>query len=211
MNAFNHPAFEAKPVVGILRNFTFDEVKIIATAYQDAGLTTLEITMNSPDALKSITYLAKNHPGLNIGAGTVCTPAEMSQAMEAGASFIVTPVCNLELIKSAYKSQIPIFPGALTPSEIYQAWEAGATAVKIFPASAFGAPYIKEVLAPLSQIKLLPTGGIHAGNMKDYFLAGAIGVGMGSALVGKKEDLSDKNVLLTKMKKIADLLASLLP
>ena len=209
MSTFNFSSFEVSPVVGILRNFTFQEVRLIADAYEQAGLSTLEITLNSPDAFKCISYLSARNQNLNIGAGTVCSLSDMSNALDAGASFIVTPVCNLDMIRKAKESRIPIFPGAFTPTEIYQAWEAGASAVKVFPASTMGPKYIKEVLAPLGQIKLLPTGGIHAGNMKEYFLAGAKGVGMGSALVGKKEEVNDRDALLQRMIKIRKLITEI--
>ncbi|MCB0689933.1 MAG: bifunctional 4-hydroxy-2-oxoglutarate aldolase/2-dehydro-3-deoxy-phosphogluconate aldolase [Saprospiraceae bacterium] len=185
MKKFNQELFLSVPVIGILRNYSLQEVQFIAPLFEAAGLTTLEITMNSPEATEEINYLSTTFPHLNIGAGTVCTLAELDQAQAAGASFIVSPILDLNLIRVANGKGMAVFPGAFSPTEIYQAWTAGATAVKIFPATQFGPRYVKEIKAPLSEIKLLPTGGIDQNNLLEYFKAGATGVGMGSSLFNK--------------------------
>ncbi|MDA3929118.1 MAG: bifunctional 4-hydroxy-2-oxoglutarate aldolase/2-dehydro-3-deoxy-phosphogluconate aldolase [Prolixibacteraceae bacterium] len=154
--------------------------------YLKAGLNTLEITMNSFNAVEMISFLANNYPQLNIGAGTVCDMSELIEALDAGASFIVTPILNEEVIDFCVNNSIPIFPGAMTPTEIYKAWKLGATAVKIFPNVFFGPNYIKEIRGPLNQIKLLPTGGISLTNIEEFFKNGASGVGMGASLFDKE-------------------------
>ena len=189
---FNHEAFEQMPVIGIMRNFSAENINQIVPLYQRAGFTTLEITMNSEGAEEIIKALSKQYPGLNIGAGTVCEMEDLRKAINAGASFIVTPILNEEVIRHCAKNNIPVFPGALTPTEIYQAWKLGAAAVKIFPATYFGPAYIKDLKAPLNKIKLLPTGGISLQNMEAFFKAGATGVGMGSTLFDKQM-ISEKN------------------
>ena len=108
-----------------------------------------------------------------------------------GAQYIVTPILNKEVIQRSVAGKTPIFPGAFSPSEIYTAWNLGATAVKVFPATHLGPQYIKDVLAPLQDIRLLPTGGVTKDNMASYFNAGAVGVGLGSMLF-------DKNLILRK-------------
>jgi len=183
--AFNQESFNKMPVVGILRNYSMEEIQFIAPPFHKAGLTTLEVTMNSPDAIDAIHYLNEAYPQLNIGAGTVCTLTDLEQAEAAGASFIVSPILDIRLIHAAKEKGLAVFPGAFSPTEIYQAWQAGATAVKIFPATVFGPGYIKEIKAPLTEIKLLPTGGISKENIREYFAAGAFGVGMGSSLFSK--------------------------
>jgi 2-dehydro-3-deoxyphosphogluconate aldolase/(4S)-4-hydroxy-2-oxoglutarate aldolase len=128
-----------------------------------------------------------NYAGkLNIGAGTVCTEQELESALNAGAQFIVTPIINEAVIRSCVAKGIPIFPGAFTPTEIYNAWSLGATMVKIFPNSVLGADYIKDVKAPLNKIKLVPTGGVSLDNILEYKKAGADGYGMASHLFDKK-------------------------
>ncbi|MCB0668862.1 MAG: bifunctional 4-hydroxy-2-oxoglutarate aldolase/2-dehydro-3-deoxy-phosphogluconate aldolase [Saprospiraceae bacterium] len=205
-NTFDLRLFNQMPVVGILRNYSFDEIEFIAPIYQEAGLTTLEITMNSAAAEEEIKYLSSNFPGLNIGAGTVCTLADLDQAEKAGASFIVSPILDVRLIREANRKNLAVFPGAFSPTEIYQAWQAGATAVKIFPATMFGPKYVKEIKAPLNDIKLLPTGGVSPNNINDYFENGATGVGMGSSLFNKKFlQARDKEGLLSGFREIVEL------
>jgi 2-dehydro-3-deoxyphosphogluconate aldolase/(4S)-4-hydroxy-2-oxoglutarate aldolase len=184
--SFSWELFEKIPLVGILRNFPPLQMHKLSECYEKAGLSTLEITMNSPGAAETIASLVATVEGrLNVGAGTVCSMKELDQALEAGAQFIVTPIVDPSVIQKCVASKIPIFAGAYTPTEIYQAWAMGASMVKVFPASKLGPDYIKEVLAPLNQIKLLPTGGISLDNLKDFMQAGAKGLGIGSQLIPK--------------------------
>lgn len=185
-NQFSWKFFEAMPVIGIMRNVAPRIIEKIVPLYQKAGLTTLEITMNSDEAPQIIRSLSTQYPDLNIGAGTVLEMADLESAIEAGASFIVTPILNEEVITYCVQNEIPVFPGALTPTEIYKAWKLGASAVKVFPATQFGTAYLKELKGPLSKINLLPTGGISIENIEGFFKAGAVGVGMGSTLFDKK-------------------------
>ncbi|MCE7053399.1 bifunctional 4-hydroxy-2-oxoglutarate aldolase/2-dehydro-3-deoxy-phosphogluconate aldolase [Algoriphagus sp. AGSA1] len=178
--------YQKAPVVGISRGHSLDEILKIAEAYEEAGLTTLEITMNTAGASRMISALRTQFPALNIGAGTVCNLSDLKDAIDAGAQFIVTPIIDDIVITHAVDQEIPIFPGAFSPSEIYKAWSLGASAVKVFPATQLGVQYIKDVLAPLNNIKLLPTGGVSLSNVRSFFEAGAFGVGMGSSLFDKK-------------------------
>ncbi|WP_420151872.1 bifunctional 4-hydroxy-2-oxoglutarate aldolase/2-dehydro-3-deoxy-phosphogluconate aldolase [Spirosoma sp.] len=185
-NAFSWELFIKAPIVGIIRGLSFDDVRQILPIYREAGLTTIEVTMNTPGAESIIQYAVQNERnGLNIGAGTVCTEADLDKALSAGAQFVVTPILNKKVVKACTKRGIPIFPGAFTPTEIYNAWKLGAAMVKVYPATSLGPDYIKDVKAPLNQLKLLPTGGITASNLATYFKAGADGVGIGSHLFDK--------------------------
>lgn len=179
---YKEELFSQMPVVGIMRNYSNEVIETIVPLYEKAGLTTLEITMNSANAAEVIRGLSQGYPQMNIGAGTVCTTEDLEKALEAGASFIVTPIMDTDVMETCSSNSIPIFPGAYTPLEIYNAWQAGATAVKIFPATQLGAGYVKDVLAPLNHLKLLPTGGVSIDNIQDFFKVGAVGVGMGSSL-----------------------------
>lgn len=178
--------FEQMPVVGIIRNVSLETIEEILPYYIKAGLTTLEITMNSDNVSAIIKAVAANHPEINVGAGTVCTMDDLMQALEAGATFIVTPIMDVAVMKYCNENNIPIFPGAFTPLEIYNANKLGATAVKIFPATQMGPGYVKDILGPLDTIKLLPTGGVDVNNIQSFFQAGAVGVGMGGSLFDKK-------------------------
>ncbi|RDV16881.1 bifunctional 4-hydroxy-2-oxoglutarate aldolase/2-dehydro-3-deoxy-phosphogluconate aldolase [Pontibacter diazotrophicus] len=185
-SSFSWEAFDKIPVVGILRNVPSQHLQKLFAVYLDAGLTTIEVTMNSAGATEAISSLVKTYGDrLNIGAGTVCTLGDLDKALLAGAQFIVTPILNEEVIKACVARNVPVFAGAYTPTEIYRAWELGASMVKVFPAGQLGARYIKEVLAPLNQIKLLPTGGISHDNFAEFLEAGASGLGMGSQLIPK--------------------------
>lgn len=184
---FSPELFNRIPVVGILRNVPPLTVPTLARYYSEAGLTTLEVTMNSDEALTTITRLVQDFGGkLNIGAGTVCTLEDLDKALAAGAQFIVTPILQEEVIRACVQQQVPVFPGAYSPTEIYKAWHLGATMVKVFPATKLGASYIKEVLAPMSYLKLLPTGGVALDNFTEFLKAGAAGLGMGSQLFPKQ-------------------------
>ena len=178
--------FRQAPVVGIIRNQSAEACYRIAETMLAAGLYTLEVTMNTPDVADIITELNRRFPELNVGAGTVCTPAELELALTAGAGFIVTPILDERVVSACVDRGIPVFPGAYTPTEIYRAWSLGATAVKVFPASQLGTKYLKDLSGPLPQIKLIPTGGVSLENISSFFEAGVAGVGMGSSLLNKK-------------------------
>lgn len=192
-NIFSLQKFLNLPVIGIIRGLSLEETLGILPHYIKAGFTTVEITMNTANAEQMIRMIADQYKGaLNIGAGTVCTDKELDQALEAGAQFIVMPILNESVIRSCVKEKIPVFPGAYTASEIFQAWTLGATMVKVFPASSLGPEYIKDLRGPLNQIKLVPVGGINIDNCLDYMKAGASGLGIGSQLFDTKK-IRDKN------------------
>ncbi|MEM9143209.1 MAG: bifunctional 4-hydroxy-2-oxoglutarate aldolase/2-dehydro-3-deoxy-phosphogluconate aldolase [Bacteroidota bacterium] len=182
---FSTQRFDEAPIIGILRGWEVETSLKIAGIFEAAGGYTLEVTMNTPHATEIIPKIQKAFPGLAIGAGTVCSVYDLEAALEAGSRFIVTPILNKEVIKACISANIPIFPGAYTPTEIYRAWDLGASAVKVFPASQLGPRFIKDVLAPLNTIKLIPTGGVTKENIRSFFEAGAVGVGLGGSLVDK--------------------------
>ena len=178
--------YKAAPIIGIIRGQSLDAVLKIAKAFEEAGLTTLEVTMNTPEAVSMISILRNKFPSLNIGAGTVCNLSDLREAIDAGAQFIVTPNIDETVIEHAVDENIPIFPGAFSPTEVYKAWSLGASAVKLFPATHLGVEFIKDILGPFDEVKLLPTGGVSKTNIKSFFQAGAYGVGMGSSLIDSK-------------------------
>jgi len=184
--SFSWELYKKAPIVGIVRGVSMDVMRDIAYSYLKAGLHTIEITMNTPGATEMISNLRREFQDLNVGAGTVCNMKDYNKAVEAGSQFIVTPIIDEAVIKTAVDQEIPIFPGAYSPTEIYKAWSLGASAVKIFPATQLGVQFIKDISAPLNEIKLLPTGGVSLENIKSFFEAGAVGVGMGSSLFHKK-------------------------
>ena len=190
---FSWERFLSVPIIGILRNIPIEDVAQILPRYIKAGLTTVEITMDTPNAETIIRFaLDRYSEKLNIGAGTVCNITDLNRAVEAGAQFIVTPIIDEQVINVCVRDQLPIFPGAYTPSEIYRAWTLGASMVKVFPATALGMNYVRELGGPLKQIKLLPTGGIGLDNFWGFLEAGAAGLGIGGQLFDKKI-IKDRN------------------
>lgn len=180
---FSTEEFKRVPLIGIVRNLSFESIEQILPIYHSAGLSAIEITMNTPDADAMLRHATRFYgDALQIGAGTVCNTDDLEKALQAGARFIVTPLLDEQVIKCCVQKGAPVFPGAFTPTEIYKAWSFGAEMVKIFPVSQFGAGYIKDIKAPLSQIRLLPTGGINLDNCIDFLRAGASGLGVGSQL-----------------------------
>ena len=183
---FSWNGFSKVPIVGIIRKLSFDTIEKILPIYLSAGLTTIEITMNTQAAEEIIRFAADKYKGqLNVGAGTVCNTDELDMAIRAGSQFIVTPILDPDVVRTCVSKNIPVFPGAYTPTEIYQAWKLGASMVKVYPATSLGPEYIKDVKAPLNKIKLMPTGGINLDNIQTFIKAGADGLGIGSQLFDK--------------------------
>lgn len=150
-----------------------------------AGLTCIELTLTMPDAVAQIGVLAKQFgDDASIGAGTVLTSAQATSCIDAGAAFLVAPSVVPAVVRVARRVGVPCLPGAHTPSEIVSAWESGASAVKLFPASLGGVAYLRDVRAPLPNIAIVPTGGIRIDDAAGYIAAGAIAVGVGGPLFG---------------------------
>jgi len=188
---FNIELFEKAPIIGIMRNINEETVKSILPVYFKSGFNSVEITMNSTKAVEIIKSSVKEFPEMNIGAGTVCTMEELDLACDAGASFIVSPILSIEIIKKSIERKVAVFPGALTPTEIFKAHSLGATAVKVFPITSFGPKYVKDLIAPLGNMKLIPVGGVSKNNIRAFFENGSYGVGMASSLFSK--NLISKN------------------
>jgi len=177
-------AFAQFPLVAILRGVRPDEIVAIGTVLMDEGFTLIEIPLNSPDPLESVHRLAA-HAGdaAMIGAGTVLTPAAVEQVRAAGGRMIISPNTNAAVIEASVQAGLASLPGFATPSEAFVALEAGATALKLFPAEAGGPPVLKAVRAVLPPAtRVLPVGGITPDTMAAWRAAGAAGFGLGSAL-----------------------------
>lgn len=183
---FDIDAFWKFPVVGILRGLTTDDAAQAVNAACAGGLRCIEVTMNTPGAVEQIRRLREiTGADVIIGAGTVRNLQELECAIDAGAHFIVTPIVAPNVIQTCVAREVPVFPGAMTPTEIFTAWEMGATAVKVFPAEALGPSYISAVKAPLTEVRLMPTGGVSPETLPAYRKAGADAFGVGSPLFDK--------------------------
>jgi len=172
-------------VIPVVRASSAEEAIQVVEAIKAGGLPTLEITMTVPGAVRVIEELVKRFgDGATVGAGTVLDPETARACIDAGAHFIVSPALNLETIAFCRERNVTVMPGALTPTEIVQAWDAGADLVKVFPAGALGgASYIKSLKAPLPQIELVPTGGVTLTSAASFIEAGAAAIGVGADLV----------------------------
>lgn len=175
-------------VIAIGRNVPIGDVERIGAALVAGGVHVMELTLNEPEAaaLAAIEALAgvASDLGALVGAGTVLSVESARRAVDAGASFIVSPHTDAALVDWCVSSRIPTFPGALSPTEIHAAWVAGASAVKLFPAAAVGPDYLKQIAGPFPGIPFVPTGGVSAETAGRWIAAGAVAVGMGGWLIG---------------------------
>lgn len=171
-------------VLPVIRASSKEEAIELVDAIAGGGVTTVEVTMTVPDAVEVVSKLASERPDLLIGAGTVPDAKTARECIGAGAKFIVSPSTNFDTIAYCNEVDIVVMPGALTPTEVVNAWEAGADIVKVFPADAMGgAKYLRSLKAPLPHIKLIPTGGVNQNTAADLIRAGAEAVGVGADLV----------------------------
>jgi 2-dehydro-3-deoxyphosphogluconate aldolase/(4S)-4-hydroxy-2-oxoglutarate aldolase len=186
-------------LVPVLRASSVDKALALASAIADGGVTVLEVTMTVPGAIEVMRCLAQDRPDILIGAGTVLDPETARMCILEGAKFVVSPALNLGTIEMCHRYSVAVLPGALTPTEIVTAWQAGADVVKVFPASAMGgAKYLTALKGPLPQVELIPTGGVSLATAHEFLHAGAFALGVGSDLVdakamaeGKPEKITD--------------------
>jgi 2-dehydro-3-deoxyphosphogluconate aldolase / (4S)-4-hydroxy-2-oxoglutarate aldolase len=180
------------PVVGIVRRPKVDPIRCIEHLFQ-AGIRLVEITMDTQDAVDILKSLRSRVPAdALLGAGTVTDVARAEAALAAGAGFIVTPNLNLEVIRTARAQGVPIMPGAMTPTEIWNAAAAGADYVKVFPASTLGPGFFREIRGPFADIPLMATGGVNLENARDFIAFGVDALGVGGALIPKANDEFDR-------------------
>ncbi|MFC1576314.1 bifunctional 4-hydroxy-2-oxoglutarate aldolase/2-dehydro-3-deoxy-phosphogluconate aldolase [Candidatus Omnitrophota bacterium] len=175
--------FKTLPLMGILRGVKPDRLTPLLESVISSRLKTVEITMNTPAApelIRQAVNISKNR--LTIGAGTVLTTDDLKRALDAGAGFIVLPTLVPEVVEHCAQNKIPVFPGAFTPQEIYTAWRAGASMVKVFPAKFFGPEYFKEIKGPFKDIELLACGGVNPENISSFFACGASAVAFGASV-----------------------------
>ena len=180
-------------VLPVLRASTPDIAMALADAIAEGGIAALEVTMTVPGAISVIRRLVNERPEILIGAGTVLDPETARICILEGAQFIVSPALNLESVALCRRYSIAILSGALTPTEVITAWQAGTDLIKVFPASAMGgAKYLKSLKAPLPQIELIPTGGVSVANAKEFLEADAFALGVGADLADEKAILEGR-------------------
>jgi 2-dehydro-3-deoxyphosphogluconate aldolase/(4S)-4-hydroxy-2-oxoglutarate aldolase len=174
-------------VVAVIRLRDPGKLRAVVDAIVAGGVKALEITMTVPGAVELIRGLAPTLPDeFLLGAGTVIDADTVRAVVDAGAQFVISPVFRRAVIDACHERGVPAAPGCFTPTEILEAHEAGADIVKVFPATTLGPQYIKDVLAPLPQVRLMPTGGVTPDNAGDWIRAGAVAVAAGSSLLDSK-------------------------
>lgn len=180
-------AIEATGVVAVIRLSDPNQVRAVADALGEGGVRSVEVTMSVPRAAEVIETLATSLPSdFIVGAGTVLNPETARQVIDAGARFVVGPVLRVSVIEVCHEHDVPAMPGCFSPTEILDAWQAGADVVKVFPAAVLGPGFFRDLRGPLPQIPLLPTGGVTCENAGDWIRSGAIAVGVGTSLVDPK-------------------------
>ena len=187
-------------LVPVLRAESEAQALDLAAAIADGGVTVLELTMTVPGAIHVIRRLVKERPELLVGAGTVLDPETARACILEGAQFIVSPALNVKTVELCRRYSVAVLPGALTPTEVITAWQAGADVIKIFPASAMGgAKYLKSLKAPLPQVDMIPTGGVSVLTAAEFLDAEAFALGIGADLVdaralaeGRRADITAK-------------------
>ncbi|HEY6739933.1 MAG TPA: bifunctional 4-hydroxy-2-oxoglutarate aldolase/2-dehydro-3-deoxy-phosphogluconate aldolase [Actinopolymorphaceae bacterium] len=173
------------PVIAILRASTAERFGEVTDVLVDAGIHAVEFTMTTPKVLDAIrSYAARKPENVALGAGTVLTADDARKAVDAGATYLISPTVEIEVIEEGARLGVPVIPGAFTPTEILTAWRAGAHMVKVFPSIVGGTAFLKAIRGPLPDIPLVPTGGVEISNARAFLEAGANAVGVGSPLVG---------------------------
>lgn len=178
---------ERTGVVAVIRAQSSEQLIDVVGALYEGGLTCVEVTMTTPDALAVIHSASKEFAGkCVIGVGTVLDAETARAAILAGAEYVVSPILDFDTITMCKRYSKAVVPGCFTPTEILRAWQAGADVIKVFPATKLGPAFFKDVRGPLPQVRMTPTGGVSLENTGDFIKAGAVCVGVGSAMVTKK-------------------------
>ena len=197
-------------VVAVIRLKDAARLAEVAAALSRGGVTALEVTMTVPGAVEIIREMARTKaPGTLVGAGTVLDAGTATDVIAAGADFVVSPITDPETIRACGEAGVLVVPGAFTPTEIVAAWNAGASLVKVFPATSLGPQFVRDMRGPLPHIRLMPTGGVTLENVREFLAAGAAAVGIGTALVDAKSvESGDWEALESRARQ---LIASLAP
>jgi 2-dehydro-3-deoxyphosphogluconate aldolase / (4S)-4-hydroxy-2-oxoglutarate aldolase len=179
------PVLLETPLIAVLRAPQATDYDAVVEVLGQNGVRCVELTLSTPGTIDHLPALIE-HAGseLEIGVGTITTVTDAQRAIDAGAKYLVTPVINLEIIALALKHRLPVFPGGLTPTELHSAWEAGATAVKVFPAQTVGAKYGSHLRGPFPDLRFVPSGGVGLDDIPAWLNAGATAVSLGGPLIG---------------------------
>jgi 2-dehydro-3-deoxyphosphogluconate aldolase/(4S)-4-hydroxy-2-oxoglutarate aldolase len=198
----------ASGVIAVVRLPESAGLRGVATALAAGGVTALEITLTTPRALEAIAELASQGATPVVGAGTVLDEKAARDVIAAGARFVVSPTLDRSVVRYCRDKGVACVPGAFSPTELLEAWRAGASLVKLFPASAVGPRYLREVLAPLPFLRVVPSGGVSLDNAGDWIRAGAVAVSVGSALVRSSDVVGGEAALTARARALVENVAA---
>lgn len=199
------------PVVAVLRARHADQYAPVISALAEGGVRSIELTLSTAGVFELLPGLAGEFgEDVEIGVGTITTTAEAEQALDCGARFLVTPVTDTGIVHAAVARAIPVFPGGLTPTELLAGWRAGATAVKVFPASTVGPGYISQLRGPFPDIQVIPSGGVAIGDAAAWISAGALAVSLGGPLLGDAFNGGDLGGLTARAARVSRAVAEAL-
>ena len=173
------------PIIAVLRARDAADYDAVIDVLVENGVHSVELTLSTPNTFEHLPSLvARGGADVEIGLGTITTVDEAQRAIDAGARYLVTPITNLDIVALAVRNSVPVFPGGLTPTELFSAWQAGATAVKIFPAETVGPQYGSHLRGPFPELQFVPSGGITLADIPLWLRAGATAVSLGGPLIG---------------------------
>lgn len=195
------------PVIAVLRARDPHDYDAVVDTLAEAGVRSVELTLSTPGTLEHLPSLV-GRGAAEIGIGTITNVDQAQRAIDGGASYLVTPVTRLDVIKLAVGQGVPVYPGGLTPTELFSGWEAGATAVKIFPAETVGPQYGSHLRGPFPDIEFVPSGGITLEDIPAWLKAGAVAVSLGGPLIGDALNGGSLDALTERARRVVEVVAS---
>jgi 2-dehydro-3-deoxyphosphogluconate aldolase/(4S)-4-hydroxy-2-oxoglutarate aldolase len=199
-------------VIAVLRAPHVAALPPVCDVLVEEGILSLELTLTTPGMLEALPELMYRYvDAADVGVGTILTQSEAHRAIDSGAQYLVTPTMNLPVINLAVERQIAIFPGGLTPTELATGWDAGATAVKIFPAQTVGAGYLKHLRGPFPDLEAIPSGGVDLGAAREWLEAGAVAVSIGGPLLGDALRGGDLSALRERCRTVRAVITQTVP
>jgi 2-dehydro-3-deoxyphosphogluconate aldolase/(4S)-4-hydroxy-2-oxoglutarate aldolase len=196
------------PVIAVLRARHAREYRPVIAALVTGGVRLIELTLSTEAVFDELGGLRDEFGSdASIGVGTVTTREQAQSSLDGGAEFVVTPTTELEVVAVAVDAGVPVFPGGLTPTELYRSWSAGASAVKLFPASAVGPGYIGQLLGPFPDLRVIPSGGVGIEDAAEWINAGAVAVSLGGPLVGDAFTGGDIGALTERARRLTTIVS----
>ena len=199
------------PVVAVLRAAHAREYAPVIESLVAGGVCSIELTLSTAGVFEHLPSLIRHFgPDVEIGVGTITTAPEAEQALDSGAGFLVTPITDVNIISAALARSVPVYPGGMTPTELFAGWSAGATAVKVFPASTVGPGYVSQLRGPFPGIEVIPSGGVSIDDVAAWISAGALAVSLGGPLIGDVFNGGSRPALVERARRVTALVGDAL-